>query len=75
MKTLTIRQARQSLSHLDDVLEAEGEITITKRGKAVARVVQLGKGRPVPSHKDLRDKMTRMKKGSEKLVRDDRDAR
>ncbi len=75
MKNLTIREARQALSHLEEILEAEGEVTITKRGRAIARVVQLGRGMPIPSHKTLREKMPRMKLGSEKLVREDRDAR
>ena len=75
MKKLTIREARQALSHLDHLLATEGEVTITKRGKAIARVIQLSKGMRIPSHRDLREKMSRMKKGSEKLVRKDRDAR
>jgi len=75
MKNLTIREARQALSRLDSILETEGEVTITKRGKAVAKVVQLGKRRPIPSHSNLREKMMRMKQGSDKLVREDRDAR
>jgi len=75
MKRLTIREARQALSHLDQILQTEGEVTITKRGKAVARVIQLGKRIPIPSHRDLRGKMMRMKKGSERLVREDRNAR
>lgn len=75
MKTLTIREARQALSHLDQILAAEGEVTIMKRGKAVARVVELGKKLPIPSHRDLREKMSPMRKGSEKLVREDRNAR
>ncbi|HAM51527.1 MAG TPA: prevent-host-death protein, partial [Nitrospiraceae bacterium] len=57
MKKLTIRETRQALSHLDDILETEGEVTITKRGQAVARVIQLGKRMPIPSHQDLREKM------------------
>ena len=75
MKNLTIREARQALSRLDRILETEGEVTITKRGKAVARVIQHGNRRPIPSHGDLREKMMRMKQGSDKLVREDRDAR
>jgi len=75
MKNLTIREARQALSRLDRILETEGEVTITKRGKAVAKVVQLGKRRPIPSHNNLREKMMRMKQGSDKLVREDRNAR
>ena len=75
MKKLTIREARQALSHLDQILATEGEVTITKRGRAIARVIHLSKGMHIPSHRDLREKMSRMKKGSEKLVREDRDAR
>jgi prevent-host-death family protein len=75
MKKLTIREARQSLSHLDRLLETEGELTITRRGKAVARVVSVGRKREIPSHKSLRESMPRMKRGSERLVREDRDAR
>ena len=75
MKNLTIRETRQALSSLDRILETEGEVTITKRGKAVAKLIQLGKRKPIPSHANLRDKMMRMKRGSDKLVREDRDAR
>lgn len=75
MKQISIREARQSLSRLDQILEVEGEITITKRGKAVARLVHLGKNMDMPSHIDLRKKMKRMKDDSSKLIRLDRDAR
>jgi antitoxin (DNA-binding transcriptional repressor) of toxin-antitoxin stability system len=75
MKKLNIRQTRQALSRLDQLLAAEGEVTITRRGQAVARVVQIGRKRPMPSHQDLREKMRLMRTGSEKLIRADRDAR
>ena len=75
MKKLNIRQARQALSHLDQLLASEGEVTITRRGQAIARVMQIGKKRAMPSHRDLREKMPLMRKGSEKLIRADRDAR
>jgi antitoxin (DNA-binding transcriptional repressor) of toxin-antitoxin stability system len=75
MKKLTIREARQSLSHLDRLLSAEGEVMITRRGEAVARLTQVGKKRPIPSHRDLRRRMALMRKGSEKVVREDRDLR
>jgi antitoxin (DNA-binding transcriptional repressor) of toxin-antitoxin stability system len=75
VKKLTIREARQALSHLDRLLAAEGEVTITRRGEAIARLIQLGNKKPIPAHRDLRDKMPRMRKGSEKLLREERDAR
>jgi len=75
MKKLSIREARQSLSHLDQLLEIEGEVTITRRGDPIAKVVQVGRKRPIPSHRDLRDGMPKMRKGSETLLRKDRDER
>jgi antitoxin (DNA-binding transcriptional repressor) of toxin-antitoxin stability system len=75
MKKLTIREIRQSLSHLDKLLAVEEEVMITRRGDPIARVVQVGRKRPIPSHRDLRDGMKRMHKGSESLLREDRDSR
>jgi len=75
MKKLTIREARQALSHLDRLLSGEEEVTITRRGEAIARLTPICKKRSIPSHVDLRESMPRMRKGSEKLVREERDAR
>jgi len=75
MKQLTIREAREALSHLDRLLAVEGELTITRRGEPIARVLPVGKRRAIPSHRDLRESMPRMLKGSEKLIREDRDGR
>lgn len=75
MKKMTIREVRQSLSHLDQILEAEGEVAITRRGREIARVVPFNRSLPMPSHRDLRREMSPMMVGSEELVREDRDAR
>jgi len=75
MKKLNIREARQSLSHLDRLLAVEGEVMITRRGEAIARVVQIAQKKSIPSHKKLRERMPRLRKGSEKMIREDRDAR
>ncbi len=75
MRKLTVRETRQALSRLDRLLSAEGEVTITRRGEAIARIVGLEKKRAMPSHRDLREKMPRMRRGSEKLIREDRNAR
>jgi len=73
MRKLTIRQTRQSLSQLDRLLEIEGEVTITRRGEPIARIVSVNRKRPIPSHRDLREKMRKAKIGSEKLLREERD--
>jgi prevent-host-death family protein len=75
MKQLNIREARQALSRLEKILAEEGEITITRRGEPIARVVPVFPFREIPSHEDLRRKMPRLKKGSEVLIRDERDRR
>jgi prevent-host-death family protein len=74
MKSITVRETRQGLSRLEELL-AEGEVTITRRGKPVARLLPIGGSRPVPSHKDLRDCIPRLRRGSERLQREERDAR
>jgi antitoxin (DNA-binding transcriptional repressor) of toxin-antitoxin stability system len=75
MKKLSIRETRQALSKLDRLLEVEGEVMITRRGEAIARVIQISRRRLIPSHRDIRERMSRMGKGSEKIIREDRDAR
>jgi antitoxin (DNA-binding transcriptional repressor) of toxin-antitoxin stability system len=75
MKKLSIREARQSLSHLDRLLAVEEEVMITRRGDPIAKVVQVGRKRPIPSHRDLRDGMKRIHKGSEAILRKDRNER
>jgi len=75
MKKLSIREARQSLSHLDRLLAVEEEVMITRRGDPIAKVVQVGRKRPIPSHRDLREAMKQMHKGSETLLRKLRDER
>jgi len=75
MKTLNVREAREAIGRLDDLLSQEGEITITRHGRAIARVVPVGRKRTVPSNRDLRASLPRMRVGSEILIRKDRDGR
>ncbi len=75
MKTLSIREMRAALTRLDDLLATEGEIVVTRRGRAVARLLPVRPTRRAPSHADLRAAMPRLAVASEALVREDRDAR
>lgn len=75
MKKLTIRETRQSLSKLDHLLAEVGEITITRRGGPIARLIPIDRKIAIPSHQDLRKLMPRIKQGSERLIRKDRDGR
>ncbi len=75
MTALNIREMRAALTRLDEILASEGEILVTKRGRAIARLVPARPAGGIPSHADLRARMPRLKVPSEVLVRQDRDAR
>jgi prevent-host-death family protein len=75
MTQITIRQAREILTRLEHELAEKGEIIITRRGRPLAKIVPIHEPRAVPSHRDLRARTSRLKRGSEELVREDRDSR
>jgi prevent-host-death family protein len=75
MKKLSIRQVRKELAQLDELVSREGEVVVTRRGQPIARVLPLRNKQRMPSHADLRASMPRLKKGSEKHVRAERDER
>ncbi len=75
MKRLNVREIRGQLPQLDRLLSREGEVLVTRRGKAIARLLPVGTRAGMPSHADLRARMPRLKTGSERLVRAERDER
>ncbi len=75
MKNLGIREMRTALSRLDEIVGREGEIVVTRRGRALARVLPMRPRRAFPSHADLRARVPRLAVGSEVLIREDRDSR
>jgi len=75
MRTMSIREIRAELGRLGEVLETEGEVVVTRHGRPIARVLPLGAPRKRPRHDGLRASMPRLERGSEAVVRADRDAR
>jgi|CXWK01.1.fsa_nt_gi antitoxin (DNA-binding transcriptional repressor) of toxin-antitoxin stability system len=78
MKTINIRELRQSTPTLKQTLEAEGEVLLVSNGEPIARLlpVEPKAARPkLPPLKAFRATLPRMKTGSEKLIREDRDRR
>jgi antitoxin (DNA-binding transcriptional repressor) of toxin-antitoxin stability system len=75
MKALSIREMRAALGNLDQLIQAEGELLITRQGKPIARVLPIRGSRPKPSHADLRATMPYLETPSEQLIRADRDER
>ena len=74
VRRISIREIRSALSHVEEMLESEGEVIITRHGKPVARVLPVDPHRPVPSRRDLRQSMEPLPVQSEELVRRERDA-
>lgn len=75
MKSLGIRELRKELGTLDELMAREGEVVVTRHGRAIARVVPVRDREPMPSHAELRASMPRLLRGSETLVRAERDER
>lgn len=75
MQTLNIREVRDALSHLETLLDASGEIIITKRGKTIARIVPMQGKMLRPTHEELHRLTKKLKTPSERLIRDLRDER
>lgn len=73
MREMSIRELRDSLSSIDEIVERAGEVLVTRHGRPVARLSPLRPARTAPSHADLRATMPRMSTPSEDLVRADRD--
>ena len=73
MRRISIRELRSALSHVEELLESEGEVIITRHGKPVARVFPVDRRRPVPSRRDMRQSMRPLPVQSEELVRRERD--
>lgn len=74
MKTLSIREMRASLGRLDELVDREGELIITRHGQAVARVVPVETRRKISSRDELRRSMPKLS-SSVDLIREDRDGR
>jgi antitoxin (DNA-binding transcriptional repressor) of toxin-antitoxin stability system len=75
MKTLSIREMRSALSRLDEVVAEAGEVIVTRRGKALARILPARPKRGIPSRAGLRASMPKLKVPSQALIRQDRDQR
>lgn len=76
MKTLTIREAREGLSHPEQMFADDNEVLVVRRGEPVARILPIEPKRPVfRSLAAFRATMPFQETPSEVLIREDRDAR
>ncbi len=75
MKNLNIREVRQELAHLDELLSREGELVVTRHGKPIARVLPYAPAPRMPSLKEFRAKQSCQTVPSNVLIREGRDSR
>lgn len=75
MRSVPVDEVGTLLDRLEAVLAEAGEVTLTRRGVPVARIVPVGGVRPVPSRRALREAMPRLDPPSGVLIREDREAR
>lgn len=52
MKTLTIREAREGLSHPEQMFADNDEVIVTRRGEPIARILPVA---PKPGLRSLKD--------------------
>jgi prevent-host-death family protein len=79
MQKINVKDARRNISRLLDQVNAGEEIIIFRRGKPVARMLQVDSqgSKPVrfPGRSAFRSKLPSMKQSSASLIRDIRDER
>lgn len=75
MQELNVREMRDAIGRLDTLVEDAGELIVTRRGKAIARILPATRRKPRPDHADLRARMPRLDTPSEVLIRQERDER
>lgn len=70
MQTVTLANAKTHLSQLIELVEAGEEVTITKRGRPVARLVANSPVRQqLPSLADLRARLPQQSQPSSEFIR------
>lgn len=73
MREVSIRELRDALSSLEQMVEREGELVVTRHGRPLAKVVGLHPSREVPTHAELRAGIAYSPVGSEESIRAERD--
>jgi antitoxin (DNA-binding transcriptional repressor) of toxin-antitoxin stability system len=75
VKELNIREMRANIGRLAELVAAEGELVIRRRGQPIARVLPMAQHRHPPDHADLRQRMPLLQTPSADLIRAERDER
>jgi antitoxin (DNA-binding transcriptional repressor) of toxin-antitoxin stability system len=78
MKTMSVREFRQSTPRLKETLAREGEVLLVSNGEPIARLMPIAAPAPrpkLPSLKEFRASQPKPKTPIEQLIREERDRR
>jgi antitoxin (DNA-binding transcriptional repressor) of toxin-antitoxin stability system len=75
MKKVSVRELREISPRLEKMLAKHGELSVTRRGKEIARVLPARRPIDFSAHEALRRSMPYQEIPSEVLIREDRDSR
>lgn len=75
MQILSVREIRNKLGNLEELVAEAHEIIITRHNKPLARILPLKGVKPRPSHQELRESLPYQEINSETLQRLDREER
>jgi len=75
MRTINVRELRNTIPHLRETLEREHEIVLISNGEPIARILPMNKPPKLQSMAWFRAQSPLQTTDSTQLVRDDRDRR
>jgi len=75
MKTINVRELRNEIPRLREILAKEHELLLVSNGEPVARILPAPRKRHVPSLAAHRDKMPMLEGSVADFIREDRDRR
>ena len=75
MKTITVREAREGLSHPETLFVDANEVIVTKHGQPILRLLPAAGARKVRSMAEFRAKLRIQSVASETIVARDREER
>ena len=75
MQTLNVREFRNAIPHLQEVLEKEHELLLVSNGEPIARILPVQARPRIQSLKWLRDQVGTILPDSTAMIREERDRR
>ena len=75
MQTINVRELRNTIPHLQEVLQREHELLLVSNGEPIARILPVAQPPKLQSLKWLRDQVGGVLTDSTAVIREERDRR